>query len=90
MTKYRERAVQATPPWMWKLYGKQIDVIYNRCASISEKTGIPHHVDHIYPLAGKTSSGLHVPWNLQIIPASMNGRKRNKSPEEFGDINVET
>lgn len=82
-SKYRENAVRATPPWMWKLYGKEIDAIYRRCARTSEQTGIPHHVDHIYPLAGKTSCGLHVPWNLQIIPATVNGRKRNKSPEEF-------
>lgn len=84
LTKYRDRAVQATPPWMWKLHGREIEKIYRQCAKVSEATGIPHHVDHIYPLAGKTSCGLHVPWNLQIIPAVLNGRKHNKSPEDFG------
>jgi len=84
LTKYRERAVRATPPWMWAMFGKEVEAKYRECARISAKTGIPHQVDHTYPLAGKTSSGLHVPWNLQILPATVNGRKHNKSPEEFG------
>ena len=76
----RSRIKQQQPPWVDE---KEIQGFYEMAARVSTCLGIKHHVDHIYPLAGRKSKGLHVPWNLQVIPASINVRKHNKSPEEF-------
>ena len=48
---------------------------------MTEVTGEKHHVDHTVPLRCKEASGLHVPANFCIIPASFNVRKKNKLDE---------
>jgi len=51
---------------------EQIKLIYEECYRITQETGIPHHVDHIIPLA---LGGLHHPSNLQILTAEENLKK---------------
>jgi hypothetical protein len=70
----------ATPPWVDR---DEIRAIYEERERIETMTGILHDVDHIAPLRGKNSCGLHVPWNLRIIPRYENQRKTNKLDERL-------
>lgn len=76
--KRRANKISATPVWLSDEQKGRINNIYKVCKSVSEKTGKLHHVDHIVPLKGENICGLHVPWNLAIIPAKMNLSKGNK------------
>ncbi len=67
-----------TPNWLSKSQLNEIETYYSQASELSKTTNIAHHVDHIIPLQGKNVSGLHVPWNLQILTASENCRKSNK------------
>lgn len=69
---------QRTPPWLTKLHYNQIEMFYDSAAALTKELGIPFEVDHIEPLQGKDRSGLHVPWNLQVITKVDNNRKYNK------------
>jgi len=49
-----------------------LDRFYLHATLLTKLLKIPHHVDHIIPLA---KGGLHHPSNLNVIPASVNLRK---------------
>jgi len=74
----RAGKIKATPRWLSKEDREQIRRIYDVRQKVSKRTGVEHHVDHIVPLKGENICGLHVPWNLAIIPAKMNLSKGNK------------
>lgn len=72
ITAARRAAIRVRlPSWADR---EKIAKIYEMAAAVSEATGIPHEVDHIYPLKGEFVSGLHVAENLEVIP-----RKANRS-----------
>lgn len=68
---------QRTPPWLSKEQKKEILSFYKEAKRLYEETGIKYHVDHIVPLQGEFVSGLHVPWNLQILTEYENISKNN-------------
>jgi hypothetical protein len=66
-----------TPSWLSAEDKRNMRKIYAFAAEMSRAYGFEWHVDHIRPLHGKLVSGLHVPENLQVIPASANRQKSN-------------
>ena len=72
--RQRARRINAAPPWTdWETIFKY----YEMARALTKLTGIRYSVDHIMPLRGKGSCGLHVPWNLQVMPLSVNIVKKN-------------
>lgn len=70
---------QAKPKWLTDDHLFMIEEIYELRDLRSELTGVVHHVDHIVPLRGQNCCGLHVPWNLQVLPAQENLKKSNST-----------
>ena len=68
----------AVPNWLTAKHKKEIRAIYLHAADCRVTTGEEYHVDHIIPLKGDVVCGLHVPWNLQVLPADVNISKSNK------------
>jgi len=67
--------LRAMPAWANE---KKIAEIYAEAVGQSRLTGIPHHVDHIVPLQGKTVCGLHWEGNLRVVTAAENLSKHNR------------
>ena len=67
-----------TPKWLTTEQLKEIEDFYLMAAQLETVFPWKQNVDHIVPLQGKTVSGLHVPWNLQILSAKANMEKGNK------------
>jgi hypothetical protein len=73
--------IQRTPAWLTPDDHWMLEQAYELSAIRTKMFGFQWHVDHIIPLRGKTVSGLHVPWNIQVIPAVENQRKSNRLVE---------
>jgi hypothetical protein len=88
INKRRASKKQCTPPWI-DIQKEEIEAIYKKANDLTKKTGIKHHVDHIYPLTPRKKTdpiGLHVIANLQILTEEENLRKHNMQPQEWEEL----
>lgn len=67
-----------TPDWLTQDDLWMLEEAYELAAKRTIMFGFRWDVDHILPLHGKLVSGLHVPQNVQVIPASVNRSKSNR------------
>lgn len=70
--------LQATPRWLHGDHKKEMADFYKAAKMFQLYTGTEYHVDHIVPLQGETVCGLHVPWNLQLLPWDENLSKQHR------------
>lgn len=73
----KARVKQRTPGWLTVDHVWVVKEIYKLSELRTKMFGFQWHVDHIVPLQGEKVSGLHVPWNLQVIPWLDNVVKKN-------------
>jgi len=71
----RARRREAQPSWVRP---EDLRAFYDEAERRTLATGIRHSVDHRVPLQHPLVCGLHVPWNLQVMPLIDNIRKSNK------------
>lgn len=67
----------ATPAWLSVDDKWLMNEAYALAKLRTQTLGIAFEVDHIVPLRGKKVMGLHVPWNLRVVPTKMNRVKSN-------------
>lgn len=80
---YRAKLLNRIPAWANLAL---VAGFYRMARQMTLATGIPHEVDHVVPLLGKTVSGLHVENNLRVIPMLENRRKSNIFIGEWCEI----
>ena len=77
-TERKHKVKIATPKWLTETQKQEIFDMYWLAKDLSSVTEGKYHVDHITPLRGENVCGLHVPWNLQILPDDVNLSKNNR------------
>lgn len=67
-----------TPKWLTQEQKAEVEQFYWLSRDLFVTTGELYNVDHIVPLQGENVCGLHVPWNLQVLPSDVNIAKGNR------------
>ena len=75
--QYQANKIKRTPKWLSKEQKVEVQKFYEEAHRLTASLGRRYVVDHIVPLQGRTVSGLHVPWNLQILTKEDNSSKSN-------------
>lgn len=68
----RAKELNAIPTWLTRRDQFWISYYHQVAADLGLE------VDHIEPLNGADRSGLHVPWNLQVLSRTRNAQKGNR------------
>jgi hypothetical protein len=76
----RAGSERAAPKWLTAQHWQEIAEVYAMAQRLTVVTGVLHVVDHVWPLKGDISCGLHVPWNLQVVTHAFNVAKGRKEP----------
>lgn len=74
---YVASKLQRTPRWLSKAQVEEITQFYKDAVYLTHYTKVKFEVDHIVPLRGKIVSGLHVPWNMQLLTKQENRAKQH-------------
>lgn len=77
-TNRRAAKLQRTPPWLTEKQLAEIEDFYHLAEALNQVCDEFYEVDHIVPMRGETVSGLHVPWNLQLLTMRENCVKGNR------------
>lgn len=72
---YIWQAILSFPLWVNR---SDLFEIWKDCRMMEKLTGEKYSIDHIIPLNHPYVCGLTVPWNLRIVPCSVNNAKCNK------------
>ena len=86
VARRRAKRHKATPPWLTAEHHAWIKSKYVAAKVWEGEGNIKFHVNHIWPLVMKqdgkhVACGLHVPWNLEVIPAFDNLSQGCKPPD---------
>jgi hypothetical protein len=76
--KRRTRNADASPIW----FGEFDEMVMEHAAALAVQRerlfGFEWEIDHVFPLQGKSVSGLHCGNNIAVVPKSVNRKKHNK------------